>query len=100
MHRPKQSRHGNNRGPRSEALCQDLQRKSAEDQLFRRSGEEEKSECSEDGRTRELAAGPLETDVAEDQAACEERGHHESCKGQAGAKLNGPVREKTDAEGA
>ena len=100
MHRPKQSRHRNHSGPLSHALRQDLQRESSENELFVGCGEEKKGEGGEDVRDRELAGGPLDIEVAKEQAACEENDHHAGGKRQAGAKLNGPSREKPDPEGA
>src|ERR1041385_9380901 len=98
MHRPKQSRHRNGSRPFSHGLCQDLQRKSAENEFFRGGCEKEKAECGEDGQGRKLAAGPLDTNAAEDQASAEERRHHSRRDGEASGKMSGPFCEKTDSE--
>jgi hypothetical protein len=76
VHSTEQSRHHNGSAPLPGAFRQDLKRKSAEDKFLGRGSEKKEPERAQNGGDWELVSGPLNIDVAEDEASSEYCAQH------------------------
>src|SRR5215813_4408386 len=100
MQRPKECRHCDDGRPAAYAFAKDLKWKSTEHQFFGGCRKKEKSQRREHGKGRELSGGPLQLDVAEDQATDDEGHDHAARENESCGEMNSPVRDESDSEGA